>query len=113
MAWWDNEELKAYEDRSERYKNMFPEEYKSSKKTERVVNSNTAKYDLNKPAFVAIRKDGMEHSLFLYSQEELFSFLSDNKQKEWKFYRVGDEVEVKTSIVSVNTPVYRSSEDYS
>ena len=30
MAWYDHEELKAPEDRSERYRKAFPEEYTSS-----------------------------------------------------------------------------------
>jgi hypothetical protein len=55
-----------------------------------------------RPSFLAFREQtGM--ALAFWNEEELLGFIVDNNQSEWKLFRVGEELQVKTSIEPVIT----------
>ena len=100
MAWWDHEELKSLENRSERYKREFPEEYKERNKMIDKANAQ------NKPKYVAYPANSapIDEAMLFWSDEELKAAdLSD----DFKIFQIGNEVKIETKIEIISKPVYR------
>jgi hypothetical protein len=54
------------------------------------------------PRFLAFREQtGM--TLAFWNEEELLGFIIDSNQSEWKLFRVGEELQVKTFIEPVTS----------
>jgi hypothetical protein len=49
MAWWDHEDLKSPENKSDRYKLAFPEHYSSAELKEAAKREEQRKNDIQKP----------------------------------------------------------------
>lgn len=108
MDWWDHEELKSPDDRSEKYKVAFPDEY-SGDKTRRIQTVSEKDTSDGMPLFIAIKENVIpEQCKVFYNKDELLSFVFNNSDRNtWKFYRISEEVKVEPMVVSVKTPKLR------
>jgi hypothetical protein len=121
MAWWDHEELKAPEDRSDRYKRTFPDEYTTNKEkfdharlspTEdwnvrfahdipggHQLEETRNKKDLNMK-YVVLRDGGAPEIV----DEDTVKNM--NLGAKDRVYRLGSEVKLKTMIVDTDSSRY-------
>jgi len=121
MAWWDHEELKAPEDRSDRYKRTFPEKYTTNKEdfdharlsptgnlnirsANNIPGGHQLEETINKKdsnmKYVVVKSD---ETITLETEDSLETM---NLGAKDRVYRLGSEVKLKTVIVDTDSSRY-------